>query len=86
MIVRVTVTGRRYDVANAIPAEFDLPEGTTLELALARLRDALPDDGQLPAACMVAVSGVHLGTLAAHEDRELVDGDEIMLVAPVAGG
>jgi molybdopterin converting factor small subunit len=33
----------------------------------------------------VALSGVHLGTLRSHQARQLADGDELLILAPVAG-
>ena len=86
MNVRVTLTGRRYDLAEHLPPTLELADDATLASALARLTSALPGDDQLPATCMIAVGGTHLGTLAAHRDCPLQDGDEIVLVTPVAGG
>ena len=47
---------------------------------------SLPGDNPLSASCLVAVSGMHLGTLADHRPQTLKDGDELLLLAPVAGG
>ena len=37
-------------------------------------------------SCLVVVSGRHLGTIARHENIALAATDELMLIAPVAGG
>jgi molybdopterin converting factor small subunit len=35
---------------------------------------------------LIAVAGKHLGTLASHTPSPLADGDELTVIAPVAGG
>jgi molybdopterin converting factor small subunit len=62
-----------------------LPDGANVDDALQLLDSQLGDD-QLPASCLVAVAGKHLGTLANHIASPLADGDELTLIAPVAGG
>jgi molybdopterin converting factor small subunit len=84
MTIRVVFSGRRYDAAQSLPEEISLPDGATVEDALKTLSDLLPV--RLPESCLVAVSGVHLGTVARHRSRDLRQGDEIVLIAPVAGG
>ncbi len=85
MKVRIVFSGRGYDRAAALPDVLTLPENASLDDALAALRGAC-SDWALPTTCLVAVSGVHAGTLAAHRGQKLADGDEVLLVAPVAGG
>jgi len=86
MNIRVVFSGRGYDRAESIPASLDLPPGSTLSDALDLLAKRLPDEIQLPAACLIAVSGKHAGTVARHEACPLGEGDELVLIAPVAGG
>jgi len=86
MIIRVVFSGRGYDQAQQLPAELELPDGATVDAAIDRLSDGLPADAPLPPACLLAVSGKHLGTIGKHSGQSLRDGDELLLVAPVAGG
>jgi molybdopterin converting factor small subunit len=85
MHIRVVFAGRNYDRTQAVPACLDLPEGSTVDAALEALQASLGGKS-LPESCLVAVSGVHLGTLRAHQAHPLRDGDELLLLAPVAGG
>ncbi len=84
--VQIVFVGRRYDAAESLPDRLCLAEGATLDDALKTIAEQLPDDHPLLASCLVAVSGTHLGTLADHRPRTLKDGDELLLIAPVAGG
>lgn len=86
MRVRLFVSGRNYDLAARLPEEITLDEGNTLDDALHHLRGLMPDGRQLPGTCVVAVSGKHCGTLASHPSEALRNGDELVIVAPVAGG
>ena len=86
MKVKLVITGRSYDAAAGIPEALELPEGATLDDALQAVAAELPEDRPLSGSCLVAVSGTHLGTLASHSQRELKEGDELVLIAPVAGG
>lgn len=84
MIVRVSIAGRHYDLAEELPRKLELAEGASVADALATLQQAHP--AGLPPTCLVAVSGRHLGTVRSHRSAVLRDGDELMLIAPVAGG
>jgi molybdopterin converting factor small subunit len=84
--ISVMVTGRSYHTADRLPDEITLPDGSTVDNALEVLSAKLADGGQFPPSCLIAVSGQHLGTLASHRPCELQEGDEITLIAPVAGG
>ena len=86
MKIRTVITGRFYHATSSLPDELDLADGASVDDALAELSSRLPTDQSLPASCLVAVSGKHLGTLSAHESATLKEGDELVLIAPVAGG
>jgi hypothetical protein len=86
MRIRVLISGRNYDALSAVPAQLDLPDGAALSDALAAIAAALPAGVALPASCLIAISGVHLGTVASRPERTLRDGEELLLIAPVAGG
>jgi molybdopterin converting factor small subunit len=86
MKIRVVISGRNYHAALSAPENLLLPEGASLDDALAALAAHLNNGDRLPESCLVAVSGVHLGNLRSHRGRVLRDGDELLLIAPVAGG
>jgi hypothetical protein len=86
MNVRLVVTGRRYDAAEGLPERLTLPEGCPLDEALEAIARLCPEGKGLPGSCLVAVSGTHLGTLRRHRPYLLSEGDELVLIAPVAGG
>ena len=86
MRIRVVVAGRSYDQLAKLPGELELPAGATLDDALAALARALPGNATLPPSCLVAVGQDHLGTIGRHDSRPLADGEELVLLAPVAGG
>lgn len=86
MRVRLFVSGRHYDLAAKMPEELTLDDGATLDDALERLRSLASEGRQLSGSCLVAVSGRHCGTLASHRPEPLRDGDELVILAPVAGG
>jgi len=84
--IRVVLTGRSYHTANSLPDELSLPDNATLDDALAALRQAASGEDVLPPSCLIAVSGQHVGTIADHEAASLKEGDELLFLAPVAGG
>jgi len=86
MKIKLVITGRSYDAVADVPAELDLPDGAKVDDAVQQVAGYLPEDRPLPATCLVAVSGSHVGTLNTHPNPQLKDGDELVLVAPVAGG
>lgn len=86
MKVTVELMGRSYHVADQLPRELDLPAGASLDDAVERINQHLPDDQPLPQSCLIIVSGKHLGSLVHHDDTMLTDGAELVFVAPVAGG
>jgi molybdopterin converting factor small subunit len=86
MQIRVVLAGRNYHAAQTVPTQLALPDAATLDDALAALSRHIPAGSDLPDTCLVAVCGVHLGTVRRHRPRVLQDGDELLLLAPVAGG
>ena len=86
MKVRVIISGRSYHTADTIPEHLTLPEGSSVDDALDAVAGLASGGRGLPDSCLVAVSGTHLGTLGRHKPRALVDGDELVVIAPVAGG
>lgn len=82
----VVIVGRNYHGYDSAPQHLDLPDGATVDDALGALAQRLPDGSTIPDTCLVAVSGAHLGTLKSHRPHILRDGDELLLLAPVAGG
>ena len=86
MRIIIELMGRSYHTADQLPTELDLPDGATLDDAVTQINQHLPAEHPLPQSCLLIVSGKHLGTLGAHDPTTLNEGDEVMLVAPVAGG
>jgi molybdopterin converting factor small subunit len=86
MKIRIVYTGRSYQIAERLPAELALAEDARLDDALQAVNRLLSDDEPLSPSCLICVSGQHVGTLSGHNNQALADGDEIILIAPVAGG
>lgn len=86
MQVQVVYSGRNYDVAGAVPQQLTLPDQCSVDEALRVLRGLFPQEQPLADSCLVAVSGTHLGTVRKHRPHQLQAGDELLLIAPVAGG
>jgi molybdopterin converting factor small subunit len=86
MKVRIVVGGRNYDLADSIPQQLTLPEGASVDDALTALLGHVPKNRSLSGSCLIAVSGVHLGSLQRHHAQLLQDGDELLVLSPVAGG
>lgn len=86
MKICVVISGRNYDAVPTIPQQLAVAEGATVDDALKILAASLPGGQKLPDSCLLVVSGNHLGTLRSHLPRKLSDGDELLLIAPVAGG
>lgn len=79
------ITGRGYPAAGSLPEHLEMPEGASLDEALGVLRSMLPQ-GALSANALLAVSSKHLGTVGHHRQQQLRDGDELVIIAPMAGG
>lgn len=86
MKVRVVISGRSYETAESVPQQLMLPDACSVDEALEAVAKLLPEGRRLPESCLVAVSGTHLGTLQNHRPHPLRDGDELVVIAPVAGG
>ena len=86
MKIRVVLTGRSYHTAASLPAELDLAEGASLDDALNQINAVLTAEAALPDSCLIAIGGQHVGTVASHSDVALQDDQELVLIAPVAGG
>ena len=92
MKIRLVISGRNHPTSDAVPEHLDISDGATVDDALRSLAEQLADvtgsdsDAPLPNSCLIALSGTHLGTLADHRSPPLSDGDELVVIAPVAGG
>jgi hypothetical protein len=86
MKLKITYMGRSYDASAPFPPELELPADATVDDALREILSLLPAPAALPDSCLVVISGRHLGTVARHENPVLTATDEIVLIAPVAGG
>ncbi len=86
MNIRLVISGRSYPTSNAALEQLVLADDSTVDDALTALAEQLAGSTALPPTCLIALSGRHLGTLAEHESCSLRDGDELVVIAPVAGG
>ncbi len=86
MKIHIVLTGRGQTRGGQLPAQLELPENSSVSEALTVLRASLPEGESLPESCLLTVAGTHLGTLGQHQDQQLVDGQELLLIAPMAGG
>jgi molybdopterin converting factor small subunit len=86
MKIRVVISGRSYDVAGGVPEHLTLPEGASVDDAIEQVEQLIGDGKRLPDSCLIALSGIHLGTVRDHRPQTLADGDELVVIAPVAGG
>jgi molybdopterin converting factor small subunit len=86
MKIRLVVTGRAYHQAASLPSELELHDGATLQDAIDAVGNLAGSDAQLSPSCLIAISNRHCGNIGRHENCALNDGDELALIAPVAGG
>jgi molybdopterin converting factor small subunit len=84
--VQIVFMGHCYDAVQSVPDRLCLPDGATVDDALKAITGQLSGDNRFSASCLVAVSGMHVETLGDHRAMILKDGDELFLLAPVAGG
>lgn len=80
------ISGRAYQAAEQLPKALTLPDGCSLDEALEHVASLLAGGKGLDGSCLVAVSGTHVGTVRNHRPHVLREGDELILIAPVAGG
>ena len=86
MEIRIVVTGRSYHTAASIPQTLMLEDGASLDDALQQINEALEEGAALPGSCLIAIDNQHVGTVASHSNMALQCGQELVLIAPVAGG
>jgi len=86
MKITLVVTGRSYHLTKNIPSQLELDAGSGLGEAISTINDHLPTEQPLPQSCLIAVGGKHVGTVGTHPPTDLNDGDELVIIAPVAGG
>ncbi len=85
MKLQLVMTGRDYHTAEKLPEELELADAATLQDALSAI-DNLLGEAILPTSCLLALNGDHVGSVASYDDRPLKDGEELVIIAPVAGG
>jgi molybdopterin converting factor small subunit len=83
--LQLVMTGRDYHTAERLPDELPLAEDATLQDALSAINALLGEAG-LPTSCLLALNGEHVGSVASFTDRAIRDGEELVIIAPVAGG
>ncbi len=86
MLIRLAYLGYGYHQAAHWPAELEVPDSVDVTLALKKVQQMAPEPLMLPPTCLVIVNGRHMGTVASCESCVLRAGDELTLLAPVAGG
>jgi molybdopterin converting factor subunit 1 len=80
MTVTVLLFASYADTLGASSLAVDVPLGATVEDVLGRVR-ALPGAERLPSEPLMAVNERY-----AKRDRVLVEGDQVAIIPPVAGG
>jgi hypothetical protein len=86
MKLKLTYMGRSYDASTDFPDVLDLPDKATVDTAIAAIGQHLASQRALADSCLVVLSGNHLGTVAHHDNPAVAPTDELLLIAPVAGG
>ncbi len=86
MKLRFTMMGRSYDASAELPAELELSADARIDDALQAVARLLSQQESLSSSCLLVLNGKHLGTVGRHENAVLADEDEMVLIAPVAGG
>jgi len=86
MLIRIAYLGHAYHQAVHLPAQLEVREGADVAAALVTVQQWVGSEFTLPPTCLVIVNGRHLGTVARCESWVLNAGDELALLAHVAGG
>jgi molybdopterin converting factor small subunit len=86
MKIHLALSGRNYDATGSLPQELELADGASVADALDALARLIGAGRELPPSALVALSGTHLGTLRSYNAQPLREGDELLLIMPVAGG
>lgn len=86
MKIKVSLMGRFYPVTRDVPQQLDLPEGALVGEAIRALQSCAEIEASLMPQTLLAISGEAIGILANHQQRTLLEGDELVLFSPVAGG
>ena len=86
MKLRLTMMGRRYDASAALPAELELDPPARIDDALHAVTQLLREAESLSPSCLIVLNGQHLGSVGRHDNAVLAEHDELVLIAPVAGG
>ncbi len=86
MKLQLTLMGRSYDASAALPNELELTADARIDDALHAVARLLPEGESLSPSCLVTLNGKHLGNVGRHDNALLREQDELVLIAPVAGG
>jgi len=86
MNIRLLVTGRRYHQAVSLPDVLEFAEGACLSDALNSVNELLPENVKLEDSCLLAVNGLHVGSVSDYQNAPLTENAELVVFAPVAGG
>lgn len=86
MLIRLVFMGHGYHQASDWPEQIEVPAGADVTQAVKALQNLAVEPLSLPPTCLVIVNGRHLGTIAHCDACTLTAGDELTLLAPVAGG
>lgn len=86
MKIRILALGRGYHHGISLPDQFELPFGAVVGDAVRVWEAALPPGTCASPTALAAVSGCVLGTITEAATFSLADGDELLIISPVAGG
>ena len=86
MRIRLVVTGRGSHAIEELPDQLEVPDQASVDDVIRLVVARYGEGPGWSASCLIAVAGRHLGTVASHVPVTLREGDEVTLIAPVAGG
>lgn len=86
MKLKISLIGRGYDAAAGLPEHVELAASASIAQALEAVAALLPEGEKPAGSCLVVHNGQHLGTVDTHREATLRDQDDLVLIAPVAGG